>query len=97
MEIVKVGKYTNWLLKNFLKPNIELDSGVTDPKSPAVRAAVKEFQRLFLEDLYKVTDDLKKFDRFKGQLSDEQRDINKLTVDSLFDAVKDFKLEKTKD
>lgn len=96
MEIVKVGKYTNWLLKNFLKPNIELDSGVTDPNSPAVKSAVKEFQRLFIEDLYKVTDDLKKFDRFKGQLSDEQKDINKLTVDSLFDAVKDFKLEKTK-
>ena len=96
MEIVKVGKYTNWLLKNFLKPEIEIESGVTDPKSPQVKAAVKQFQSLFIEDLYKVTDDLKKFERFKGQLPQELRDINKLTVDSLFDAVKDFKLEKTK-
>ena len=96
MEIVKVGKYTQWLLKNFLKPNIELGSGITDPNSSAVKQAVKEYRNLYLEDLYKVTDDLKKFERFKGQLPQESRDIAKLTIDSLFDLVKDFKLEKTK-
>ena len=45
-----------------------------------------------MEDLYKVTDDLKKFDRFKGKLPSEARDINKLTPDLLYDAVKDFDL-----
>jgi hypothetical protein len=96
MEIVKVGKYTNWLLKNFLKPVFTDERADVEVGSPEYKQAVKQYRDLFLEDLYKVTDDLKKFDRFKGQLSDEQRDINKLTVDSLFDAVKDFKLEKTK-
>ena len=56
----------------------------------------KEYKDRFLEDLYKVTDDLKKFERFKGQLPQESRDIAKLTPDSLFGLVKDFKLEKTK-
>ena len=93
MEIVKVGKYSQWLLKNFLKPTFE---GEVEVGSPQYKRMTKEYKDRFLEDLYKVTDDLKKFERFKGQLEAEQRDINKLTVDTLFDAVKDFKLEKTK-
>jgi hypothetical protein len=93
MEIVKVGKYTQWLLKNFLKPsfNDEVEVG-----SPQYKKMAKEYKDRFLEDLYKVTDDLKKFERFKGQLPQESRDIAKLTPDSLFGLVKDFKLEKTK-
>jgi hypothetical protein len=50
----------------------------------------------FFEDLYKVTEYLTKFHRFKNRLPAEQRDINKLSVMSLYDAVKDFSLEKTK-
>jgi hypothetical protein len=44
-----------------------------------------------MEDLYKVTDDLKKFERFKNRIQGE-KDINKLTTDQLYDAVKDFDL-----
>ena len=93
MEIVKVGKYTNWILKNFLKPTFE---GEVEVGSPQYKRMAKEYKDRFLEDLYKVTDDLKKFERFKGQLPQESRDIAKLTPDSLFGLVKDFKLEKTK-
>ena len=93
MEIVKVGKYTQWLLKNFLKPTFE---GEVEVGSPQYKRMAKEYKDRFLEDLYKVTDDLKKFERFKGQLPQENRDIAKLTPDSLFGLVKDFKLEKTK-
>ena len=96
MEKVKIGKYTQWILKNFTTPNIDLGSGVTDPNSPAVKQAIKEYQELFLEDLYKVTGDLMKFERFKNRLPQEYRDINKLTVETLYDQVKDFSLEKTK-
>lgn len=96
MEIVKVGKYTNWLLKNFLKPVFSDERADIEVGSPEYKQAVKRYRDLFIEDLYKVTEDLKKFERFKGQLEGDQRDINKLTIDSLFDAVKDFKLEKTK-
>ena len=55
-----------------------------------------ENKDLFLEDLYKVTGDLMKFERFKNRLPQEYRDINKLTVDELYNQVKDFSLEKTK-
>ena len=96
MEIVKVGKYTNWILKNFLKPVFTDERADIEVGSPEYKKSVKRYRDLYLEDLYKVTEDLKKFERFKGQLEAEQRDINKLTIDSLFDAVKDFKLEKTK-
>jgi hypothetical protein len=96
MEKVKIGKYTQWLLKNFANPNIDLGSGITDPNSPAVKKAIKEYQDLFMEDLYKVTGDLMKFERFKNRLPQEYRDINKLTPETLYDQVKDFSLEKTK-
>jgi len=96
MEKVKIGKYTQWLLRNFTTPNIDLSSGVTDPNSPAVKQAIKEYQELFLEDLYKVTGDLMKYERFKNRLPQEYRDINKLTPETLYDQVKDFSLEKTK-
>jgi len=96
MEKVKIGKYTQWLLKNFATPNIDLSSGVTDPNSPAVKQAIKEYQAQFLEDIYKITGDLMKYEKFKGRLSQEYRDINKLTPETLYNQVKDFSLEKTK-
>ena len=96
MEKVKIGKYTQWILKNFTTPNIDLGSGAIDPNSPAVKQAIKEYQDLFLEDLYKVTGDLMKFERFKSRLPQEARDINKLTPETLYDYVKEFSLEKTK-
>jgi len=92
MEKVKVGKYTNWLLKNFIKPTFPN----VEPESGDYKRMLKNFQELFLEDLYKTTEDLKKYERFKGQLPQESRDIAKLTPDRLFELVKDFSLEKTK-
>jgi len=96
MEKVKIGKYTQWILKNYTTPNIESDSGITDPNSPAAKQLIKQYQELFMEDLYKVTGDLMKFERFKNRLPQEARDINKLTPETLYDQVKDFSLEKTK-
>jgi hypothetical protein len=49
-----------------------------------------------MEDLYKITADLQKFDRHKGKIPSELRDINKLTPEKLYDLVKDFSMEKTK-
>jgi hypothetical protein len=92
MENVKVGKYSNWLLKNFIKPTFPN----VEPESGDYKRMLKNFQELFLEDLYKTTEDLKKYERFKGQLPQESRDIAKLTPDTLFELVKDFSLEKTK-
>jgi len=96
MDKVKVGKYTQWLLKNYLTPKINFESGITDPNSPAVKEAIKEHRRLFMEDLYKTTDDLKKFERAKQYLPQDQRDINKFTVETLFDTLKDFQIPEKK-
>ena len=96
MEKVKIGKYTQWILKNFTSPKIEPDSGIFDPNSPAAKQLIKQYQAQFLEDLYKVTGDLMKFERFKNRLPQEYRDINKLTPETLYDQVKDYSLEKTK-
>ena len=92
MEKIKIGKYTQWILKNFTVPTT-LD---VEPDSPRYKGAFQQYQELFMEDLYKVTEDLMKFERFKGRLPQEARDINKLTPESLYDQVKDFSLEKTK-
>jgi len=95
IEKVKIGKYTQWILKNYVTPNV-LPSIYSDPNSPAVKRAIEQSQLLFMEDLYKITDDLMKFERFKNRLPQEARDINKLTPETLYDQVKDFSLEKTR-
>ena len=98
MEKVKVGKYAQWLLKNFVSPKpTELElSGEVDFNSREYKNAVSEFRRLFLEDLYKTTDDLKKFERAKQYLPQDQRDINKFTPRTLFDTLKDFQIPEKK-
>ena len=96
MKKIKIGKYVEWIIKNYISPKIEFQSGITDPNSPAVKQGIKEWQDLFLEDLYKTTQDLMKFDRFKNRLPIELRNIDNLTPETLYDNVKDFSLEKTK-
>jgi hypothetical protein len=98
MENVKIGKYVQWILKNFTTPSLPADHPlkISDPKSGQYKSALKQFQDLFLEDMYKITGDLQKFERYKNRLSQEYRDINKLTPETLYDQVKDFSLEKTK-
>lgn len=93
MQNVKVGKYTQWLLKNFLGPELPSD---IEPGTPLYKNTIKSIQNLFLEDLYKTKTDLAKYEKFKSRLPQDKRDINKLTPKELFDLVKDFKLEKTK-
>lgn len=91
-ENINAGGYTNWLIKQYLnlKPEVE-------PGHPAYERELKQVKDVFLEDLYKVTNDLKKYDRFKNRLPQDKKDINKVSsVSELYDLVKDFSLEKTK-
>jgi len=92
-NVKKAGKYVNWILKQFLQiePNIEADYG-----TKAFKVERTEKLRLFFEDLYKVTQDLKKFDRFKDKLESGDRDISKLSIDRLNDLMLPYSLEKTK-
>lgn len=87
LEKIKAGKYVNWLIKNYLQPVTE-----RQPGDPGYEREVTQAKNTFIEDLYKVTDDLKKFERFKNRLPQEARDINKLTPSKLYDYVKDFDL-----
>jgi hypothetical protein len=87
LEKIKAGKYVQWLIKNYLTPKTE-----RQPGDNGYENEVKQVKETFMEDLYKVTDDLIKFERFKGRLPNEYKDINKLTPDTLYDAVKDFDL-----
>jgi len=98
MDRVKIGKYTQWLLKNYVTPKLPADHplNIVDPQSGQYRSALKQFQDLFMEDLYKVTTNLQKYERFKNRLPLELRNIDNLTIETLYDNVKDFSLEKTK-
>ena len=91
LEKIKAGKYVNWLIKNYLKPVTE-----RNPGDQGYDQEVKQVKSVFMEDLYKVTNDLLKYSRFKDKLPIEFRNIDNLTPAQLYDAVKDFSLEKTK-
>ena len=90
MENVKAGKYTPWLLKWYLTPETE-----SKPGERGYESEVEEYKHRFIEDLSQVTNDLKKHDRFKARIQGE-KDIMKMSPSQLYDAVKDFSLEKTK-
>tara|TARA_B100002019_G_scaffold45661_2_gene38376 strand:- start:9023 stop:10387 length:1365 start_codon:yes stop_codon:yes gene_type:complete len=97
IKIQKVGKYVQWIIKQWLglqqKAQQEYDYD-PKPNSP-FQGKLNQLQELFLEDLYKTTEDLIKFDRFKSQIDASKRDINKITsTDELYDLTKDFSLEK---
>lgn len=94
-KIKKAGSYTVWLIKQFLKLEQTAEQE-SEFGTPAYKGELSRLKELYFEDLYKTTEDLQKYDRFKGQLNTELRDINKLTMEALFNAVKDFSLEKAK-
>jgi Leucine-rich repeat (LRR) protein len=87
-EEIKAGEYVPWLIKWFL--SIKTEGGQNHPE---YKKRLENNRRQFFEDLYKITDDLKKFSRFKNRLSLDKRDINKLSPGELYAAVKDFNLE----
>ena len=98
MEDVKVGKYTQWLLKNFVSPK-ETDfpfEGERTDKNPNFKKARKRFEELFMEDLFKQTERLQFYERVKVYLPQEKRDINKLGIGDLFDIFANFQLPEKK-
>ena len=96
MEKVKVGKYSQWLLKNFIKPVFTDEKAGLEPGTPEYKRAAQEYRRLFLEDLYKVTSDLKKYEKVKQYLPQEARDINKITAAELFKLLDEFVMPEKK-
>ena len=92
-DIKKVGKYSQWIIKQFLNLQQEVDK-LQQYGTKEWEATYKRERDLFFEDLYKVTDDLVKFDRFKNRVAENFRDINKIpSMEKLYDLTKDFSLE----
>jgi Leucine-rich repeat (LRR) protein len=93
---VQPGAYTNWLLKHYITPEMEM-SGEVDYRSPAYQKAVIEGRRLFIEDLFKVNGDLKKFTKYKQYFPQDKRDINRIANPTeLFNFLSTFQLPEKK-
>ena len=81
LEKVQPGQYINWMLDKFVNP-------VVDEYGNIDRA-----RELFMEDLFKLTNDLKKYTKIKQYLPVEKRDIGKYTSpDDLFTFINNFEL-----
>ena len=93
--VKKVGPYAQWIIKTYLNQK-PLNIDEYDPNDKLIKNAIVAMKGQFMEDLYKITADLQKFDRHKGKIPSEFRDINKLTPEKLYDLVKNFSMEKTK-
>jgi len=81
-EINKVGAYTTWILKQYLTLSAQVSAdGVeySNDKGSQFQKALIEKTRLFNEDLYKVTENLKIYHYVKklGKFDDE-KDIGKI-------------------
>jgi|688.fasta_scaffold05616_16 Leucine-rich repeat (LRR) protein len=94
MDNVKVGKYTQWMLKHFIRPTFTDERADIEVGTPEYKRVAQEYRRMFLEDIDKLGVDLLKHERFKGRIPEELRDINKITPEQLYTAVEDFKLSK---
>jgi hypothetical protein len=98
-KLINVGKYSEWIIDRFIKPKFddpEHPINVLDRESSQFKSELKIYRTLFLEDLYKLKEDLVKFNRFKDRIPVENRQLNQLSVEKLNDLVKYFSLEKIK-
>lgn len=96
MDNVKVGKFTQWMLKHFVAPAMTEEMKSMDPQSKEFKEAIKRYRELFLEDLFKMKEQLEFYEKVKQYLPQEQRDINKLTPDQLKYIFANFKLPEKK-
>jgi hypothetical protein len=93
MEQVKIGEYTQWLLKYFVAPVLPEDIKSMDSKSEEFKKYIKEYKKLYLEDLFKLTERLEYYDRVKKykEFPADKKDINKLNPNDLYDIFVNFK------
>ena len=94
-DVTKVGAYTNWLVKQWMGLPQEADKEYAYG-SPDWGVALERLQNLFMEDLYKTTEDLEKFHHLKKTKKYKgQKDIGQIkSVVDLYDNVKDYKVSK---
>lgn len=90
---VKIGPNVAWLVKHFLSTNesdlkrFDDTLSISDYKerSQKFKSAVKTYREFYLEDLFKLTDILEKFDKIKQYLPSDKRNVLNLRPNELFD------------
>jgi len=71
---IKVGKYVQWMLKIFVKPQLNSENGEPiEVGSDEYKREATEYRRHFMEDLPQFKDLLTKYERFKGSLADASK------------------------
>jgi len=96
LKKAKAGGYTPWIIKSYLNLNQQTE---TPYGTAGYDREVKMLKERFLEDLYKLKNDIEKFRRFKSRIPEEKRKNafkGTFTPQDLFELVKDFSLEKLK-
>ena len=92
-DIKKVGAYSQWVIKQWMGLQQEADKAYAYG-SNEWGVKLEQLQEQFMEDLYKTTEDLQKYHRFKQQIAQEKRDINRVeSFDELYELTKEFSLE----
>lgn len=86
-EKIKAGEYVPWIIKSYLSVRGESLQGEKNYERDLKRAKDR-----FIEDLFKIRENLTKYHKFKHRLPRETRDINKLSPRELYNIVKDFNL-----
>lgn len=86
---IKAGQYVNWIIKQYLRILEFQRAQFVDLRTNELVVSVSNHMAdIFIEDLYKITEDLQKFHRIKSTLPVEKRDINKYSPDTLYKSVK---------
>lgn len=74
-ETVKIGKYSKWLVKTYVKGLLQVAKekmGDTGSESD-IQSEYKEYQRLFIEDTERLKTLLAKFDKYKSFIADQNK------------------------
>lgn len=92
MKSIKPGKYSVWIIKSYLDLNQKTNVPYGEP---GYEEELKRLRHFFVEDSYRIKEDLQKFDRFKSNIEkQDDREISNLTPQRLHDLVKNFSLTK---
>jgi hypothetical protein len=90
-QVKKIGRFSNWLVLQYFKKIPKDFKGVADSRFLEVRDELFRF----IEDLYRVKEDLMKFHRFNQRVPEGKRDIGKVKdTDDLYNAIKDIQVSK---
>lgn len=87
LQLIRPGEYSNWLLRNYYKPELANDDINFTPGTLEYNKAITKARKLFIEDINKISSDLTDFHEYKKYFDVSQRNIDKYTPSKLFDFI----------